>query len=119
MSAAWALASRWVVCTAGLVVLGEYCRIRPVVSSLLPRCLGVCGSAENASRSVAAVSCAWSVISVPLSQVSDLFRVSGRALTVAVRAALVTGAVYAPGRCTSRVRLASRSARVAIASRFA
>lgn len=113
MSAAWALASRWVVCTAGLVVLGEYCRIRPVVSSLLPRCQGVCGSAKNASRSVAAVSCAWSVISVPFSQVSDLFGLSGRALT----AALVTGAVYAP--CTSRVRPASRSARVAIASRFA
>lgn len=87
--------------------------------SLLPRCHGECGSAKVIATPVAALTSAWSAISVPRSQVNDVRSATGNAASAAVSAVLVTLAVCAAGRCTSRVKPVLRSTSVAIADRLA
>ena len=58
----------------GLVPLGGYWRRRPLVFSLLPRCHGLRGIAEEHRDAGATLNLAWRAISVPWSQVSDRLR---------------------------------------------
>lgn len=67
-------------CTARFVPLGKYWRNRPLVFSLLPRCHRECVSAKDIGTPVAALTRAWSAISLPRSQVSNLRRATGCAL---------------------------------------
>src|SRR5215207_2750427 len=61
---------------------GKYCRRRPLVFSLDPRCQGACGSQKNTSTPAARCTCFQSRISGPWSQVSERRNASGSVCTL-------------------------------------
>ena len=71
---------------------GKYCRSNPLVFSFEPRCQGCCGSQKYTATSVARLKRWWSAISLPRSQVSDLYSSLG-SLWACLISALMTVSV--------------------------
>ena len=78
-----AFSSRWVYPDKS-VPFGKYCRSRPLVFSLVPRCQGLCGSAKNPRMASRCARRSCSAISVPRSSVNVLRRGVGTGLSFRV-----------------------------------
>src|SRR5215813_9707562 len=100
------------------VPLGKYCRSKPLVFSLLPRCQGLRGSQKYTCTLVATVKFLWSAISLPRSQVKER-RSSCGSLRTCLPSAATTLAVSLLGTLRSITKRVWRSTSVAMWVLFA